>query len=104
MLSRPPINASIVIQQSAQVHSIYVEEYDNDEEFQELYESLRHGYRNEELNYHIHDKLLYHLGKICIPQSERVYVIREAHTSLISGHFGVGKLQHNYKSFAIGLE
>ena len=51
-----------------------------------------HGYQNEELDYHIHDKLLYHLGKIGIPQSERVHhVIREAHTSLISGHFGVGK-------------
>ena len=42
------------------------------------------------MDYHIHDKL-YHLGKICIPQSERVYVIREAHTSLISRHSGVGK-------------
>ena len=29
--------------------------------------------------------------EICIPQSERVHVIREAQTSLILGHFGVGK-------------
>ena len=43
------------------------------------------GSQNKELDYHIHDNL-YHLGKICIPQSERVYVIREAHTSLILGH------------------
>jgi hypothetical protein len=91
MLSRPPTNASIVIQQSPLVHTSYVEEYTKDEDFKEVYESLRHGYQNEELNYHIDDKLLYHLGKICIPQSERVHVIREAHTSLISGHFGVGK-------------
>ena len=34
---------------------------------------------------------MYHLGKICIAQSERVHVIREYHTSLILGHFGVGK-------------
>ena len=63
-----------------------------------------HGSQNEELEYHIHDKLLYHIGKICIPQSERVHVIREAHNSLILGHFCVEKkLQHNCKSFLIGL-
>jgi hypothetical protein len=43
------------------------------------------------LNYHIKDKLLYNLGELCIPESERVHVIREAHTSLIEGHFGVDK-------------
>ena len=50
-----------------------------------------HSTQTEELNYHVHDKLLYHLGKVCIPLSERVYVIKEAHTSLIFGHFGVVK-------------
>ena len=50
-----------------------------------------HGTQTKELNYHVHDKLLYHIGKFCIPQSERVHVIREAHTSLIFGHFGIGK-------------
>ena len=40
----------------------------------------------------MHNNLLYHLGKFCIPRDERVNVIREAHTSLISGHFGVGKI------------
>jgi len=43
------------------------------------------------LDYDIKDKLSYHLGKLCIPQTERVNIIREAHTSLISGHFGVSK-------------
>ena len=37
------------------------------------------------------DKLLYHLGKLCIPTSVRDHVIQEAHTSLVSGHFGVEK-------------
>ena len=50
-----------------------------------------YGTQTEELNYHIHENCVYHLGKICIPHSGRVHVIREAHTSLISGHFGVGK-------------
>ena len=42
MLSRPPENASIVIQQSPLVHASYVED------FKEVYESLRYGYQNEE--------------------------------------------------------
>ena len=44
MLSRPPTNASIVIQQSPLVHSSYVEQYTEDEDFKEVYKSLRHGY------------------------------------------------------------
>ena len=35
---------------------------------------------------------MYYLGKLCIPKGERVHVIREAHTSLVSGHFGVEKI------------
>jgi hypothetical protein len=35
---------------------------------------------------------LYDLGKLCIPESEGVHLIREAHTSLIAGHFGVDKI------------
>ena len=58
-----------------------------------------HGSRNEELDYHIHDKLLYHLEKICSPQSERGHVIREADTSLISRHFGVGKTVAQLQNF-----
>ena len=91
MLSIPLISASIVIQQSPWVHSSYVEQYANAKNFKEVCESLIQGSQNEELDYHIHDKLLYHLGKICISQSERVHVIREALASFISEHFGVGK-------------
>ena len=99
MLYGPPISASIVTQQIPFVHSSYVEQYAKDEYFKEVYESLRHVYHIEELNCHIHDKLLYHLGKICILQCERVHVIREAHTSLIPGHFGVGKVVAQLQNF-----
>lgn len=37
---------------------------------------------------HLQGKFLYHLGKLCIPTSENFHAIREAHTSLVSGHFG----------------
>ena len=40
MLSRPLTNASIVIQQSPLVHAIYFEQYNKDEDFKEVYESL----------------------------------------------------------------
>lgn len=43
-------------------------------------------------NYYLEGKLLCHLGKLCIPTNERIHVNREAHTSLVSGHFGVGKI------------
>jgi hypothetical protein len=45
------------------------------------------------------DKLLYHLGKLCIPQDERVNIIRETHSSLIAGHFGVGKTMANLQMY-----
>ena len=61
MLPRPPISASIAIQQSPLVHSSYVEKYTEDEDFKEVYESLMHGSQNEEMYYHTHDKLLYHI-------------------------------------------
>ena len=85
------INTFIVLQQSSLAYDNYIEQYAKDEDFKDVYEYLMHGTQIEELNYHVHDQLLYHLGKICIPQSERVHVIRESHTSLISGYFGVGK-------------
>ena len=71
----------------------YIEQYPKDEYFKDVYESLMHGTQTEELNYHVHDQLLYHLGKICISQSE-IHVIREAHTSLLSSHFGVGNIEY----------
>jgi hypothetical protein len=40
----------------------------------------------------MHENLLYHLAKLCIPRDEIVNVIIEAHTSLISSHFGAGKI------------
>ena len=58
-----------------------------------------HGSQNEELDYHIHDKLLYYLGNICIPQRERVHVIREPRTSLISGNFGIGRTVAQLQKF-----
>ena len=94
MFSRPPIttiNTSIVLQQIPLACSIYIEQCAKEEYFKYVYKYLMHGTQTGELNYHVHDQLLYRLGKNCILQRERVHVIKEAHTSLISGNFGVGK-------------
>ena len=92
MLSRPLTNALIILQNSPLSDDGYIEQYTHDEDFKAVYESLMNGTKNEELNYHVNDKLLDHLGKICISPNERVHVIRQAHTSIIFGHFGVGKI------------
>lgn len=91
MLSRPSLNASVVLQNSSLKLEIYVEKYSTDVDFKDIYESLTHGTQVEEVNFHIHDRLLYHLGKLCIPQKESAHVIWEAHSSRIAGHFGVSK-------------
>jgi hypothetical protein len=39
------------------------------------------------------------MDKICIPTNEQVHVIKEAHTSLISQNFGVGKTLENLQRF-----
>jgi hypothetical protein len=41
--------------------------------------------------FHIKDKLLCHLGHLCVPTSERAKMIWEAHYSQMAGHFGVEK-------------
>ena len=66
-----------------------IEQYVGDEDFKDIYANMTHG--SQVNNYHLQGKMLYHLDKICIPTSERIHVIREAHTSLVSGHFSVEK-------------
>jgi len=91
MLSRPIINAYIVLKHNSVLHESYIEQYAQDVDFKDVYATLSHGKEVEELDYRVKDQLLYHLGKLCFPQTERVNIIREAHTSLILGHFGVSK-------------
>lgn len=91
MLSRPIINASTILKHNSAIHESYIEQYAKDKDFKDVYATLSLGKQVEELDYYIKEKLLYHLRKLCIPQAKRVNIIREAHTSLISGHFGVSK-------------
>jgi hypothetical protein len=74
MLSRPIISASVILKHSPIMHESYVEQYALDTDFKEVYETLCHSNHVEELDYHVHDNLLYHLGKLCIPQGESAVV------------------------------
>jgi hypothetical protein len=42
-------------------------------------------------NFHIQDRLLFHLGHLSVPTSECEKMICEAHYSWVEGHFGVDK-------------
>lgn len=97
MISRHPSYASIVLKNASLSHDNFVEQYATNEYFKKKYEKLTHG--SQVGNYHLQDKLLYHLGKLCIPTSERVHVILEAHTFLVFGHFGVGKTMYHLHTF-----
>ena len=73
MPSIPPIATSINLKNTSLSHDSYVEQYAIDEDFKEVYVNLTLGAQVE--NYCLQGKLLYHLGKLCIPTSEQVHVI-----------------------------
>jgi hypothetical protein len=99
IISRPIVSASVILKHNSTMCERYVEQYALDADFKVVYATLCHSNQVEELDYHVHDKILYHLGKICIPQGERVNIIREAHSSLIVGHFGIGKTMDNSQRY-----
>jgi hypothetical protein len=66
MLSRPIISASVILKHNSTMHESYVEQYDLYVDVKEVYATLCHSNQGEELDYHVHDKILYHLGKLCI--------------------------------------
>ena len=77
MLSRPPINASIFLYTNSLTIDSYVEKYGRDVEFKYVYERLTHGSQVE--NYHFQGNLLHHVNKLCVPEDERIHVIKESH-------------------------
>ena len=68
LLSRPIASASIILKHNSVMHESYVEQYALDNDFKDVYATLCQGNQVEELDYHVHDNLLYHLRKLCIPQ------------------------------------
>lgn len=98
MLSSPPIPTSIVFPNVSLSLESYAKRYANGSDFKEIYAKLTHVSQVD--NYYLQGNLLYHLGKLCIPSDERVHVIKEAHSSLVSGYFEIEKtLCHSQRFF-----
>ena len=76
MLSRKIMNASTILKHNLVMHESYIEQYAQDTDFKDVYANLIHRIQVDELDYFIKEKLLYHLGKLCISQTERVNVIQ----------------------------
>ena len=82
---------------------VLLKQYAKDDDFKDVYEVLINVNNNEEVSYHVHNNLLSHLGNVCIPIDETITVISEAHTSLITVHYGVGKTISKLQRYCIDL-
>ena len=67
LVIRPIINVATLLKNNFFFHECNVEKYEFDNDFQDVYENLIQGKKVEELDYHVHNNMLYHLGKLCIP-------------------------------------
>jgi hypothetical protein len=74
-------------------YEAYRDEY-AEKGLQGVYQQLQRK-RTTYVDYHLQDVLLYNMGNICVPNKERVQLMRESHTSKVVGHFGVGNTMAN---------
>jgi hypothetical protein len=66
--------------------------YDTDFDFKDAYEKCREGRTWNK--YVLHDGLLYHANKLCVPASSvHLLFLQEAHGSGLMGHFRVKKTE-----------
>ena len=73
--------------------------YTSDLEFGHTYNTLLEG--KQVPNFHLQDALIFHLGHLCVPSSERAKVIWEAHYGRVTRHSGLRKLWQYCKSVSI---
>jgi len=62
MLSRPIFSVDNLLEHNYILHESYIDQYALDNDFQDVYASLSKGKQVEELDYHLHDNLFYHLA------------------------------------------
>jgi hypothetical protein len=66
--------------------------YATDLDFKDAYKNCREGRTWQK--FVIHDGLLYHANKLCVPASSvRLMLLQEAHGGGLMGHFGVNKME-----------
>jgi Lhr-like helicase len=90
MLTKPIVSALVIFKHNPITRMSYLEPYALFVDGKNVYATLCRANQVEELDSYVYGKLLYH-NKLCFSQGERVNMIREAHSSLVVGHFGVGK-------------
>jgi hypothetical protein len=89
-LSRPPVAAlTTVLHSCGHEASEWPQLYQQDPDFATTYHLLGTG--TTVTDFHIQDRLLCHLGHLCVPTSERANMIWESHYSRMAGHFGMEK-------------
>ena len=67
MIYKPIVSETTLLNHNYVFHESYVEKYAFDSDFQDFYANLSQGNQVEKLDYHVHNNLLYHLSKLCIP-------------------------------------
>ena len=81
------------------IHDAYKESYTKYVDFKEVLWKLHGQICVEEHDgkdeYHLHNGFLYKLENICVPKGEILQLIKEAHTSKVVGHFGIGIIVSN---------
>jgi hypothetical protein len=97
MLTRPIVSAFVIFKHDPIIHKSYLEQYALDVDGKNSYATLCCTNQVEELDSYVHGKLLY-IVKLCFSQGERVNMIREAHSSLVAGNFGMGKMVAIFQS------
>jgi hypothetical protein len=89
-LSRPLVAAlTTVLHSCGHETSEWPQLYQQDPNFTTTYQLL--GTCTTITDFHIQDRLLCHLGHLCVPTSEHANMIWEAHYSRVAGHFGIEK-------------
>jgi hypothetical protein len=89
-LSRPPMaTLTIVLQSYGHEESEWPQLYQQDPDFAPTYQLL--GTCTTITDFHLQDRLLCHLGHLCVPTSKHAKLFWEAHYSQVAGHFGVEK-------------
>jgi hypothetical protein len=89
-LNRSPVAVlTTVLQSCGHEASEWPQIYQDDLDFPTTYQLL--GIGATVTNFHIQDKLLCHLGHLCVPTSERAKMIWESHYSRVARHFSVDK-------------
>ncbi|KAF8392900.1 hypothetical protein HHK36_021140 [Tetracentron sinense] len=95
MLSRTPLKVGAVVMSLEPFGpKVYSNRYVEDNDFKHAYQRLKEDCDIVD-GHHLEDDLLYKDGKLCVPKDSRLKLIREAHTSLLAGHFGVLKMVAN---------